>query len=83
MSSRDAVTVVNNEMSHTREKRSNLQEQGVNLFSNSRVEDRQQLSCSENSPEPGLVEKLMQQLNDLKEMVCIYSWFTSKLFFFG
>lgn len=24
-----------------------------------------------NSQEPGLVEKLMQQLNDLKEMVCV------------
>lgn len=71
MSSSDAVTVVNNTMSQTRDKQTNLQKQVVDLFSTSKVEEQQNFSCSTNSPDPGLVEKLMQQLNDLKEMVSI------------
>jgi len=71
ISSSDTVTVVNNKMSQTRDKQTNLQKQVVDLFSTSKVEEKQNFSCSTNSPNPRLVEKLMQQLNDLKEMVCI------------
>jgi len=76
MSNSAAVTVVNNTMLRSRDKRTNEIEQ-IDFIANAQVvEDNQILPMNvvtspKNSPEPGLVEKLMQQLNDLKEMVYI------------
>lgn len=74
-SSNTAVTFVKNSMCiQPQEKRTNERDQ----VENSTVpitDDNQNLSAnavsSPNSPDPGLVEKLMQQLNDLKELVSI------------
>lgn len=78
MSNSSTVTVVNNSMSRLREKRTNEQEQ---IDTTLQVENHQNVSNNlvENPTDasnPGLVEKLMQQLNDLKEMVCIINFCT-------
>lgn len=74
-SSNTAVTFVKNSMCvPPLEKRTNESEQ-VEIATIPIPEDHQNLSTnamsSLNTPDPGLVEKLMQQLNDLKELVCI------------
>jgi len=73
------LSVINNTMSRSRDKRTNELEQEQIDKANAPVpEERQNPShmdvaaAAANPPgalEPGLVEKLMQQLNDLKEMV--------------
>lgn len=78
MSNSSTVTVVNNSMSRLREKRTNEQEQ---IDTTLQVENHQNVSNNlvenpTNASNPGLVEKLMQQLNDLKEMVCIINFCT-------
>lgn len=74
-SSNTAVTFVKNSMCiQSQEKRTNEPEQVENAAV-PMPDNHQKLSTnvvsSPNSPDPGLVEKLMQQLNDLKELVCI------------
>lgn len=66
---------VSNEMiaNRPRNKRTNEQKQLQEMAVLPALEDRPNLAevapNRGDSPEPGLVEKLMQQLNDLKEMV--------------
>lgn len=70
------LSVINNTMSRSRDKRTNeLKLEQINN-ANAPLREEQQNSPMDvavaNPPdvqEPGLVEKLMQQLNDLKEMV--------------
>jgi hypothetical protein len=70
------LSVINNTMSRSRDKRTNELEQKQNNITNAQVQEERQNSpmdvAAANPPnvqEPGLVEKLMQQLSDLKEMV--------------
>jgi len=70
------LSVINNTMSRPRDKRTNeLKLKPINI-ANAPLQEEQQNSRMDvavaNPPdvqEPGLVEKLMQQLNDLKEIV--------------
>ncbi|XP_060848380.1 uncharacterized protein LOC132927810 isoform X2 [Rhopalosiphum padi] len=69
------LSVINNTMSRSRDKRTNELEQKQNNITNAQVQEERQNSpmdvAAANPPnvqEPGLVEKLMQQLSDLKEM---------------
>jgi len=70
------LSVINNTMSRSRDKRTNeLEQEQIDIVNASVPEERQNPPmdlAAANPPdvqEPGLVEKLMQQLNDLKEMV--------------
>lgn len=70
------LSVINNTMSRSRDKRTNELEQEQIDIANPPVAEERKNSPSNvaatnpsNVLEPGLVEKLMQQLNDLKEMV--------------
>lgn len=67
-SSSITAAVVNDTEPCAQDELTNEQDQG-NLISASQVENRQNLTNPTNSSDPALVEKLMQQLNDLKEMV--------------
>lgn len=68
MPSSTTAAVINDAVSCTQDNPTNEQDQG-NLISTLQVENQQILSNPTNSSDPALVEKLMQQLNDLKEMV--------------
>lgn len=71
------LSVINNTMSRSRDKRTNeLEQEQIDIANASVPEERQNppmdvavVANPPNVQEPGLVEKLMQQLNDLKEMV--------------
>lgn len=70
------LSVINNTMSRSRGKRTNELEQKQIDITNAQVQEEQQnppmdvaTANPQNVQDPGLVEKLMQQLNDLKEMV--------------
>jgi len=72
------LSVINNTMSRSRDKRTNeLEQEKIDIANAPVPEDRQNSPmdvAATNPPdvlEPGLVEKLMQQLSDLKEMVCV------------
>lgn len=70
------LSVINNTMSRSRDKRTNeLEQEQIDIANASVPEERQNppmdvavVANPPNVQEPGLVEKLMQQLNDLKEM---------------
>jgi len=73
------LSVINNTMSRSRDKRTNeLEQEQIDIGKAPVPEERQNppmdgaaaAANPANVQEPGLVEKLMQQLNDLKEMVC-------------
>lgn len=62
-------------MSQPRDKRNNEQLDVPTALVSEELATNQLVEAEErpiNSPAPGLVEKLIQQLNDLKEMVCVY-----------
>jgi len=69
------LSVINNTMSRSRDKRTNeLKQVQINIANApSQGEQNSPMDVAAANPpgvqEPGLVEKLMQQLNDLKEMV--------------
>lgn len=70
------LSVINNTMSRSRGKRTNELEQKQIDIANAQVQEERQnppmdvaAANPQNVQDPGLVEKLMQQLNDLKEMV--------------
>jgi len=72
------LSVMNNTMSRSKDKRTNeLEQEQMDMAGASVSEERQNsplavtVANAPNVQELGLVEKLMQQLNDLKEMVCI------------
>ncbi|CAH1731639.1 E3 ubiquitin-protein ligase mind-bomb-like isoform X1 [Aphis gossypii] len=69
------LSVINNTMSRSRGKRTNELEQKQIDIANAQVQEERQnppmdvaAANPQNVQDPGLVEKLMQQLNDLKEM---------------
>ncbi|XP_060860321.1 E3 ubiquitin-protein ligase mind-bomb isoform X1 [Metopolophium dirhodum] len=69
------LSVINNTMSRSRDKRTNELEQEKIDIANAPIPEERQNSPMDVAPinppdvlEPGLVEKLMQQLSDLKEM---------------
>jgi len=70
------LSVINNTMSRSQGKRTNELEQKQIDIANAQVQEERQnppmdvaAANPQNVQDPGLVEKLMQQLNDLKEMV--------------
>jgi hypothetical protein len=69
-----SFTVANNTVTQQQDKQTNGQDQKSVDISNSPVPHERPKPPSEvasNSSDPALVEKLMQQLNDLKEMVYV------------
>lgn len=68
----DPLSFVNNTLTRLQGKRTNEVEQGPKeVPKKPPFEVAASTSNTSDAPDPGLVEKLMQQLNDLKEMVCV------------